>query len=462
MAKLTVDPSGNYIVQPSDTLSKIASLQGRTLSDLLSANPQYASNPNMIHAGDVIKPTLASLGVPSITGGTPTNSTSALSAPSMYSQLTAGTSTPKATPVVSSKTGGAPVPGIGTPLTTPSPVTSPQATPTTIAATTPASTTAPTTGTHTPQEVILAIMKDLQGKQEQGQAGLLAQQNQIQGTGFGLQNNVLNNTAMTPGAQTAAFNAAPGAVQNGVLSNNQQLQLGNQAFSNANDLLKTSLDTYKPVSLGYGGLYDPGSGKIINQLSGGAGDAITNAIQNGQVTPDMISRYGQPYIAAVLAKDPGYNFITGQAGKNFATSPQTQTFIANANTAINTLNEIKGLSDLVDRGNLKLLNNGLFALKSGTSDKATAKLLTDQSILADELGKILGSGQGSDFAIQLGSGLIDPNYSADTFGSIIDLLKGRITNKLSEYQTQASQGNQSGNTTNSTSGSTGGGFATTW
>lgn len=56
MATFTKDPiSGEYIVKQGDTLSKIASTQGRTLAELLANNPQYQSNPNLINPGDVVK-----------------------------------------------------------------------------------------------------------------------------------------------------------------------------------------------------------------------------------------------------------------------------------------------------------------------------------------------------------------------------------------------------------------------
>lgn len=55
MATLNITPTGEYQVQTGDTLSRIASSQGRTLAELLSQNPQFARNPNLIHPGDVVK-----------------------------------------------------------------------------------------------------------------------------------------------------------------------------------------------------------------------------------------------------------------------------------------------------------------------------------------------------------------------------------------------------------------------
>jgi LysM repeat protein len=55
MATLSRDPlTGSYIVQEGDSLSKIASSQGRTLAELLATNPQYAQNPNLIRPGEVV------------------------------------------------------------------------------------------------------------------------------------------------------------------------------------------------------------------------------------------------------------------------------------------------------------------------------------------------------------------------------------------------------------------------
>jgi|GEM_PF-4281196 len=47
--------TGNIIVQKGDSLSRIAKSSGRSLSDLLVANPRYKSNPDLIQPNDVIK-----------------------------------------------------------------------------------------------------------------------------------------------------------------------------------------------------------------------------------------------------------------------------------------------------------------------------------------------------------------------------------------------------------------------
>src|SRR6266498_1088326 len=55
-ASIPVPPptsGGTYIVQPGDTLAKIAARTGCTLSSILAANPQI-QNPSLIYAGQVI------------------------------------------------------------------------------------------------------------------------------------------------------------------------------------------------------------------------------------------------------------------------------------------------------------------------------------------------------------------------------------------------------------------------
>ncbi|MES2216673.1 MAG: LysM peptidoglycan-binding domain-containing protein [Patescibacteria group bacterium] len=50
----------SYTVKSGDTLSKIASQNGMTLSQLLALNPQYQSNPNLIRPGEAVNVTSSS------------------------------------------------------------------------------------------------------------------------------------------------------------------------------------------------------------------------------------------------------------------------------------------------------------------------------------------------------------------------------------------------------------------
>lgn len=146
--------------------------------------------------------------------------------------------------------------------------------------------------------------------------------------------------------------------------------------------------------------------------------------------------YNQTILDYAQSVDPTFDSVSVGAGQKFQQNPETQKFIANANTASNTVDKIIELSNKVDRGSIQVLNNGVLKLKQGVSDKNATELVTLSGILADELGKILGSGQGSDFTIQLGQSLVNPNLSKEAFAAQANLLKDRIGNKLDEYNKQ--------------------------
>ena len=142
---------------------------------------------------------------------------------------------------------------------------------------------------------------------------------------------------------------------------------------------------------------------------------------------------------------PGWTPANAAAQAAFFKSPDTQKFIANSNTVLNTINDpnngLKALSSKVDRSNIVVANNGLLSLKRSTSDPDTAKFVQLSNIAADEIGKILGSGQGSDFTIQLGQTLVNPAYSQSTFNATMDNLDSRIRNKVNEFYSQAGRTN---------------------
>lgn len=251
------------------------------------------------------------------------------------------------------------------------------------------------------------------------------------------------------------------------------------ALGVASDKLAATRDLAKPISTAYGGTasrYNPQTHQyetIVNPFgsasdtAAGGGSASSTQDILGQLTAAGITptRYSLPgYLSAVKAGVPIQDIINNKAAITFLNSTDTQKFIANSNTALNTINDptqgIKALSDKVNRGNIQILNNGQFALKTGVSDLDTANFVQQANILADEVSKLLGSGQGSDFAIQLGQTLVNPNYSQDTFNATMDNLAGRVQNKVNEYVKQGtvtSSGgafsNGSGSSSNSSSGS---------
>lgn len=111
------------------------------------------------------------------------------------------------------------------------------------------------------------------------------------------------------------------AVQNQSNQANQQtvtqkLALEQSKRQGAMDVTKALADYYKPVSLSYGGsIYNPATKSITATNNPTQDPLISTAIQNGQLTPDMITRYGAGAILQTLQNDPTFNFVTGQASK---------------------------------------------------------------------------------------------------------------------------------------------------
>ena len=243
---------------------------------------------------------------------------------------------------------------------------------------------------------------------------------------------------------------------------NRNTQIQGQNLLNAANYYGTLASASKPESLAYGSsLVSPLNGQTVaGGISPDDTQLLGTALADGRITKDMLSRYSIPAILSALRQ--GGNPVGAKAGAAFFTSPETQRFIANSNTALSTLDQIKQLSSLVPRGSVTMLNNGMLKLKAGVSDQNAAQLVQLSGILADEIGKILGSGQGSDFTIQLGQSLVNPSYSPETFAATIDQLKGRVQNKIGEYYTQGGQQAPNYGGSSSSGGSSGSGGGNGW
>lgn len=188
----------------------------------------------------------------------------------------------------------------------------------------------------------------------------------------------------------------------------------------------------------------PPTAPVINPLDTLQGSDLAYA-QTGLPAQAKFKYPGQIDDATkrIQAVIPGWTPATATASYAFFKSPATQTFIANSNTVLNSLNLMKSLSSKVSRGDFTFANGQLTGVKAGLSDQNAANFLQAAKIVGDEGGKLLGSAGGSDFTTALGLSLINTNYSDPTFQGTMDQLAGRVNNKVSEYYAQA--GNAAGN-----------------
>lgn len=187
----------------------------------------------------------------------------------------------------------------------------------------------------------------------------------------------------------------------------------------------------------------PVKGPVTNPLDKLSGSDLILASTGNRSQAGIKSYPGQvdAAVARIRAVMPDWNPANAAAQYTFFKSPTTQTFIANSNTVLNTLDQIKALSAKVPRGSVQILNGGQLALSAGVSDANAAKLVQLSTIAGDEAGKLLGGSAGSDFTTALGISLVNPKYNDATFGATIDQLGGRVRNKVSEYFTQGGQTN---------------------
>lgn len=159
-----------------------------------------------------------------------------------------------------------------------------------------------------------------------------------------------------------------------------QLQGATTALGAAQGQLTGEQAFQKPVALGYGGaVYQPGGGITSPTNNPGNDPLITAAIQNGQLTPDMITRYGAGAILSTLQSDPGYNFVTGTAsakaqtaaatsGATYKFDPATGTYVQANPSAANAAPQPK-----------TTLGTSGGSASSGTSSAAPAGITTSQT-----------------------------------------------------------------------------------
>lgn len=199
MATLTKNANGEYQVVPGDTLTKIASTQGRTLAELLAQNPQYASNPNLIKPGDVVK--FGNNAEPS------------------YSALTAG-----------QFNNSAPIPSTST---VPSPVPSPYVS---------QNTTDPKTNFT---KALIDILKNAQQQSQAGQAKLMLQGQNVIGKGLADSARIFSNPELTPSAGTSLGLSAQNQFEPLTLSIENQQKLATQNLGNLKDIISMTKDDFE-------------------------------------------------------------------------------------------------------------------------------------------------------------------------------------------------------------------------
>jgi hypothetical protein len=184
----------------------------------------------------------------------------------------------------------------------------------------------------------------------------------------------------------------------------------------------------------------------LSAVNGGDASADAQDVLSGRQTLNNIrlqlgrnsaaGAYIQQVKAEIRKVDSKFDFVQSEAGYKFISSAKTQQIIASAKNAQLTANRAVNASDQVNRTNIRFENNLFIGYKLETSDKATAKFITDINALGDEIGTVLGQGSATDFKTQLGLKIADPSLSNEAFKAsmqeLIDLFQNRIDTTLAQ------------------------------
>lgn len=274
--------------------------------------------------------------------------------------------------------------------------------------------------------------------------------------------------------QQAALQRSQSALSTPLTNTLSLLQAKRQMASTASKAALDRLDAQtaakrelaKPVSTAYGGTtsrYNPQTGQyetIVNPFGSASGtangtsspnisDIIGQAIADGRITSDQVTRYGIPFIAATLEKDPGYNFITQKASVTADTaSLKTQQLYADSTdrafkTANANLAQLVGYmqSAGVNMGStVPAINELQNKVKAGVSDPGT--IAAFQAALAGlraEYAQVLSrGGEVTEGQRAQAASLIPDNLTPAQLQQVTDRLNIEGTNAVKEAQQKVS------------------------
>jgi LysM repeat protein len=209
MTTIIKSPTGSYQVQQGDTLSKIATTQGRTLAELLEMNPQYAGNPNLVRTGEIVNPPITSYPPEGLYGE---------NVEGKYNY--AGPQAPVVPPptvtlnnLMGGKGGGS-------------------------SSSSSSSTTSSSSGKKmSVTQALVAILKEAQGINQKGQESLMKQSQGIAGQGLKESGRIFRNPLLTPSSGTNLGLSAQGSFDPLQLSIENQQKLANSNLENITGLV---------------------------------------------------------------------------------------------------------------------------------------------------------------------------------------------------------------------------------
>ncbi len=216
----------------------------------------------------------------------------------------------------------------------------------------------------------------------------------------------------------------------------------------SNPAALSKLDTYREQQLAM-------SQQKINISIGNTGSAngstddLAKAMMNGQIAPSQIPGYGKNSLrsqveAAVLKEDPNFDFTRAESNFSFEKSVKTQSTQASLRYTVDTLTQLKGLSDKVDRGKITYGNQAGQWLGYKGSDPDTVAFVTKVNGAVDDVAAALGGGVSTDAKLAIAKQLLDPTLSQEAFNVQVDTDLATIASRQAALDTQSGNGGGAG------------------
>lgn len=463
-----VSSGGSYTTVAGDTLGAIAARNGMSLDQLTALNPQFKANPNALGTGVALNlgggsaaptgPSPAAAKIQVTPSGSVVNGNTGgvVSPAGSGSVLGASTTAAPATPIVPDNS------AVGTPSTDPlnSPLYTSPAYQAALAA---------YTGLQSPTADETQNATDLANLDSSYRTAYTNAEGQPIPLEF--------ITGQQKRLQESETNlAAPLQAQATLLQ--AKRQLAQNAAAATLDAEKGKIDAYRsyntPTGVSVGTtLVNPATGTTV--FGGGQSEQIGQAIADGRLTPDMVTRYGQAAILQALQIDPGYNFVTQKASvASDASSLKTQQDYADTTSrayATATAN-LKVLNDLVassglNQSGIPLINQITNKVKANLTDPgAVASFNTALTGLRTEYAQVLSrGGQVTDTARNEATELIPDNISPEQLQQVVTQLSAEGANAVKEANQKVADiktriGSNSGSSANS--GSSGAAIGDSW
>jgi hypothetical protein len=142
--------------------------------------------------------------------------------------------------------------------------------------------------------------------------------------------------------------------------------------------------------------------------------------------------YKQALDEAIMQKNPDFDFALNDQQYANANDPQFKHTMVYANSLLDRMGAAEKALDAYNKGDIKLFNKLSLNLGVQTGDPKAIGATINQFLVADEAQRLIGSGQGSETALQMAHQLADPTMSPAQTHAVLTTVKGYVQARRNE------------------------------